>query len=157
ATGKHLPIVAMTARAMKGDRECCLQAGMDDYISKPVNPKELLACVQSVVENVAPSAQSELKEPPKTEPRLAVQQPKTTEAKQGAEPMATDAINFEALLERVENDTTLLEEMIQLYTESSPRLIDDMESGLQRRDAAAIQRAAHTLKGALQNLSAGPS
>ena len=48
-TGRHLPIVAMTARAMKGDRECCLQAGMDGYVSKPINPKELLATIESLV------------------------------------------------------------------------------------------------------------
>ncbi len=49
ATGGHLPIVAMTARAMKGDRECCLEAGMDGYVSKPVNPQELMAVIESLV------------------------------------------------------------------------------------------------------------
>ena len=48
-TGRHLPIVAMTARAMKGDRECCLAAGMDGYVAKPVNPKELLATIESLL------------------------------------------------------------------------------------------------------------
>jgi CheY-like chemotaxis protein len=45
-TGKHIPIIAMTAHAMKGDRERCLEAGMDDYVSKPVDPKSLLAVLQ---------------------------------------------------------------------------------------------------------------
>ena len=67
------------------------------------------------------------------------------------------AVDFDALLERVENDTTLLEDMIGLYLDSSPRLLTEIESGVQRQDAQAIQRAAHALKGALQNLSAGPS
>ena len=50
ATGTHLPIVAMTAHAMQGDKERCLAAGMDGYLSKPLNVKELLAVVQSVLE-----------------------------------------------------------------------------------------------------------
>ena len=51
STGKHLPIIAMTAHAMKGDRERCLAAGMDGYIAKPINIKELIAVIHAVLEN----------------------------------------------------------------------------------------------------------
>jgi CheY-like chemotaxis protein len=48
ATGAHIPIIALTAHAMKGDREICIAAGMDEYLSKPLNPKELFALVESL-------------------------------------------------------------------------------------------------------------
>ncbi|HZZ28952.1 MAG TPA: response regulator [Pirellulales bacterium] len=159
STGRHLPIVAMTARAMKGDRECCLQAGMDGYISKPVNPKELLATIEELMSKRTTAATS-------TQPANNLADQETFSVKQSsATPTAASgaaaraatilpAINFTALLERVENDTTLLEEMIGLYLESSPRLVTEIEAGVDRQDAPTIQRAAHTLKGALQNLSA---
>ena len=64
------------------------------------------------------------------------------------------AVDFEALLARVENDTSLAEELVELYLDSSPRLLAEIESGVKQRNAASVRSAAHTLKGALQNLSA---
>jgi two-component system sensor histidine kinase/response regulator len=47
-TGTHVPIIALTAHAMKGDREICVAAGMDEYLSKPINPKQLFALIESL-------------------------------------------------------------------------------------------------------------
>jgi two-component system sensor histidine kinase/response regulator len=54
SNGRHLPIVAMTAHAMKGDRERCLAAGMDGYVSKPIQPKELFLVIESCVRKTGP-------------------------------------------------------------------------------------------------------
>jgi len=166
-TGRHLPIVAMTARAMKGDRECCLQAGMDGYVAKPINPKELLATIESLVSRPIFEGQQAVNQETKSmneqnisSPERSSEKPLSTLAPFSASPEAnfdgSATIDFTALLARVENDTTLLEEMIELYLGSSRRLLTEIESGVRTRDAGTVQRAAHALKGALQNLSAGP-
>ena len=59
ATGVHLPVVAMTAHAMQGDRERCLGAGMDAYLSKPINVKDLLAVLEAVQENAGIASEGE--------------------------------------------------------------------------------------------------
>jgi len=154
--GGHLPILAMTARAMKGDRECCLEAGMDGYVAKPVNPKDLLAAINELLSNLPEAAAPAGVQFPENYD-MNSSEAQTSASKSDSMPGDSPAIDFGALLQRVEDDTTLLEEMINLYLDSSPRLLAEIESGIQRGDAATVQRAAHALKGALQNLSAGPS
>ncbi len=135
-SGTHLPIVAMTARAMKGDRECCLQAGMDGYVAKPINPKELIATIESLVCETP----SDTREPRHTENKDAHEQPMPIElaTNQAVQPVEAQSnrsapVDFDALRARVENDATLLEEMIGLYLESSPRLLTEIEMGVQAR------------------------
>ena len=77
-----------------------------------------------------------------------------SEPRHGSAATYGDVVDFEALLKRVENDTTLLAEMLELYQETSPRLLSEIESGVRAGDAQVVQHAAHSLKGALQNLSA---
>jgi CheY-like chemotaxis protein len=158
-TGAHLPIVAMTARAMKGDRECCLDAGMDGYLAKPVSPKELLATIESLVPCVAATSECEGNGPAGLHPSngLHTAEAPSTTVEANTDPTAALTIDFAALMERVENDVSLLDDMIELYLDSSPRLLKEIEAGVERGDAGLIQRAAHALKGALQNLSAEPS
>jgi CheY-like chemotaxis protein len=151
ASGRHLPIVAMTARAMKGDRECCLAAGMDGYISKPVNPKQLLA----IVDTLSVSRSTEL-EPARGQDGASDRaQSDLNPSRPSTDTVETlPVVDFDSLMERVENDTALLDEMLELYQETSPRLLSDIESGVQTGDANMVRHAAHSLKGALQNLSA---
>jgi two-component system, sensor histidine kinase and response regulator len=128
-TGKHCPIVAMTALAMKGDRERCLEAGMDDYLSKPIRPKELDAVLDSYVsmKSAAPA------------------------------PTATNiasAVNIEELMERLGDDRELLAELTEIFREDYPKQMQLAYDALADNDAAAVRRIGHALKGALANLGA---
>ncbi|HET6144067.1 MAG TPA: response regulator [Candidatus Acidoferrales bacterium] len=129
-SGKHVPILAMTAHAMRGDRERCLASGMDGYISKPIHPADLFAEIERCV-------------------GLKKGNSPTTEKMQGA----AELIDRTSLLERVEGDQELLAEMIQIFKEESPALMTAMHAALQSGDWIVLQRSAHSLKGAVSNLS----
>ena len=130
-SGKHIPILAMTAHAMRGDKEMCLASGMDGYISKPIHPDGLFAEIERCL---APS-----------DGRNAV-------AENSREP--GEQIDRASLLERVEGDHELLTEMIHLFQEDAPNLLTAMRDALQRGDMAVLERSAHSLKGAVSNFSA---
>ncbi len=107
---------------------------MDGYITKPVNPKELLATIESqvrkpIADDRTPSANGELsaaggQSETSGSPRADKNQPPPA----SAEPAAID---FAELLARVEDDSSLLEELIELYRESSPRLLSELEAGVE--------------------------
>jgi two-component system, sensor histidine kinase and response regulator len=129
-SGKHVPILAMTAHAMSGDRERCLASGMDGYISKPIHPVDLFAEIERCV-------------------GLKKGNNQMTEKMEGE----TELIDRTSLLERVEGDQELLMEMIQIFKEESPGLMTAMRAALQSSDWIVLERSAHSLKGAASNLS----
>lgn len=114
----HVPIVAMTARAMKGDRERCLQAGMDEYLSKPIQGKRLTEVIRLVLPSPV----------------------------QAAAPGVL-AIDDAAALALVGGDTTLLREVKDLCIRETPRLLEEIQRALTAGLADAVAEAAHTLRG----------
>ncbi|MBM4049532.1 MAG: response regulator, partial [Planctomycetes bacterium] len=125
STGAHVPIIAMTAHAMKGDRERCLQAGMDGYVPKPLHAKGLFEAVEG--------------HPPSPE----------------AEKRAGEALDLAAILPRFDGDKQLAKEFVDLFLrDDCPRLTAEMRTALERGDRRALERAAHSLKGLAGMLNA---
>ncbi|MGA8234568.1 MAG: response regulator, partial [Candidatus Acidiferrales bacterium] len=133
ATGEHIPIAAMTAHAMKGDEERCIAAGMDDYLTKPIHTPELLALIGKIGSRRAVAGRIEMA---------------------SAGPGPGSSIDLPAVLNRLEGDRELFDEMAQLFREGCPRIMEDIRSAVDTRDAKALQRHAHNLKGASANLGA---
>ena len=145
--GARVPVVAMTAHAMKGDRERCLTAGMDDYISKPLQVEKLLA----VIGRLAPgTAETEEGQPEEGQTEEGRGDPAPT----GASDPALPPFDPEAALDRVDDDRELLTEILGLFREQAAASRADIEAALARRDGPALERAAHSLKGAASNISA---
>jgi two-component system, sensor histidine kinase and response regulator len=123
----HVPIVAMTAHALSGDRERCLEAGMDDYLSKPLHADDLRAKLESVVRAEESSSGSSEDGP---------------------------MLDHEEALRNVEGDRELLHQLFVIFHNDFPRLLQSVRSAVERRDATYLQRSAHALKSTLMVLGA---
>ena len=130
-TGAHIPIVAMTAHAMSGDREKCLAAGMDGYVSKPINTKELVENIERLVDK-----------------REAASEAPSSAGKGG------DIVDRTQLLARVGDDLDLLGELVDLFLDTGGPMLSHVEHSVSQGNAEAIERAAHTIKGAVGNFAA---
>ena len=125
-TGTHLPIIAMTAHVMKGDREWCLAAGMDSYLSKPVKREELLDAIERY----------SYESPGPEKDRLARQR---------------GGLDRAAVLARLDGDEELLAELAGLFIQESPKLLAAIQQAIERDDPKSLERAAHALKGSVGN------
>lgn len=131
STGAHVPIVAMTAYAMKGDRERCLESGMDGYISKPINAQELYETIERVMSALE------------------------KEREQVVIPTGTaGALDKTAVLDRVGGDVELLKEIVDLFLETCPGLLEEIREALRKGDPESMEKAAHSLKGSVSNFGA---
>jgi PAS domain S-box-containing protein len=137
STGRHVPIVALTAHAMKGDRERCLEAGMDAYLAKPVQGPQLFRAIAEVV--------------PVGRDSHPVQAWTGWESR----PTGAGAPDRQALLARLGGDEDLLGEVVGLLLDESPRLLAEAEAAVAAGDAGRLERTAHRLKGAIRNFGTG--
>jgi PAS domain S-box-containing protein len=141
----RLPVVAMTAHAMKGDRERCLAHGMDDYVSKPVQRPELLRVLAwaSGMRNAECGMRNQREaippQPPGSDSAFRIPQSTIPE---------TPPLDREAALERLGGDEELFAEVAALFLSDAPRMVEDIRRAAEAGDPATLQRAAHTLKGA---------
>jgi CheY-like chemotaxis protein/HPt (histidine-containing phosphotransfer) domain-containing protein len=136
ALNPRLPIVAVTAAAMAGDREKCTEAGMDDYLSKPVEPAKLARMLDKWLSQ-APREQT------------------ADAAGAAADPESGPAVfDHVALLGRVMGNHALAEKVVDLFLEAAPSQVANLRRQLAVRDAPVARREAHALKGAAATVSA---
>jgi len=139
ADGVRLPIVALTANAMKGDRERCIVAGMDDYVAKPLNPHGLLSKVGEWI--------------------LAVYEDEEDSSETAAAPAdapADDVLDLGAALSWLNDDTELLARVAGAFLQQSPEQMAEIREAARSSDAETLERAAHGLKGSAANFGAEP-
>ncbi len=125
--GHHVPIIAMTAHAMKGDRQRCLDAGMDGYLAKPIRAHDLHQTIHATL--------AELSE---------------TSAPEVQEDADIATINYEQILKNVGGSTETLQAVLSLFAEECPKLMQGIRAAMTEGDCATLRRLAHTLKGTIQ-------
>ncbi len=134
-SGTRTPIVAMTAHALKGDRERCLAAGMDEYLSKPIRSKQLA----ELLENLMPDEDQANASVVSREPELFP---------------VDSVIDWRTALEGVDGDRELLRSIVEVFLEESQQLLKELTQAIQNNNAATVRSRGHSLKGAMLGVGA---
>jgi CheY-like chemotaxis protein len=134
--GERIPIIAMTANVMPEDRQRCLEAGMDGYVSKPINTEALFAAIAGVCVN-APLAPAEDAEDAETDD-------------------AAPAFDYAAAL-KSSADPEIISIIGADFLEQAPSYLTALDAAIAAADCATVARVAHTLKGLLGNFAARPA
>jgi len=130
-TGRHVPIIAMTAHAMRGDRERCIDAGMDEYVSKPISAASLIETIRRVVPLFE-------KDPEQEDSRaLPVS--------------ADDGGELKTLLAAFNNDGDFFKDVADMFISDYPPMVDTVHRAIDKKDRGLLRRTAHALKGMARN------
>ena len=129
ATGLHIPIIAMTAHAMEGDRQRCIDAGMDRYLMKPIHARELLESIDNLMAGFAETASGVPALPPVNPPPI------------------TPSLDYGAMLDSVGGNQDLLKAVIGLFLKHCPELESQIRSAVSAGNCEDLNRAAHSLRG----------
>jgi PAS domain S-box-containing protein len=132
--GTRIPIIALTAHAMKGDRERCMAAGMDAYVAKPIKSADLLAVMTDLFKT-----------------RGTAQNPASEKPGDQKQPEA--AFDAKAALEAIDGDREILLQMIQWFLDQSPKRLDEIRDAIARNDGGAVSAMAHKLKSLVGSFS----
>jgi response regulator RpfG family c-di-GMP phosphodiesterase len=135
-TGKHMPIIALTAHAVKGDRERCLEEGVDAYVSKPIKADALY----EEMERLAGGSRGK---------KVKVCVPSQTEDKRAA-----DVFDLSEALDYLDGNMELFKEISDLFFDNLPDTMSEIKEAYVGGDFGAMERAAHRLKGSVSNLGA---
>ena len=134
-SGTTTPIVAMTAHALKGDRERCIAAGMDEYLSKPIRSKQLTEILETLMSKES--------------------QAESSSVSGESESLPVDSlIDWKGALEGVDGDRELFKTVVEVFLDESQRLYQELSMAVQSQDAAKVRSLGHSLKGAMLGVGA---
>jgi CheY-like chemotaxis protein len=131
-SGSHTPILALTAHTAQEDRDRCLAAGMDHFISKPIYTSDFMNAIDQLMSRSAPD------------------RPNQAQCDETGEPEPW--FDRQGLMERCDDDVELLREAAEIFRRSHPNQIEELRAAMARGDRRAAERAAHTIKGTVGNL-----